>query len=44
MENGAGLEEITEVLLQVGMYAGYPAVLDALFLLDEVVKKPGFDG
>lgn len=35
-ENGAGIEEIEEVLLQVGIYAGYPATLDALKLLAEV--------
>lgn len=40
LANGASLEEITEVLLQVGVYAGYPAALDALSLLDELVKKP----
>jgi len=39
IENGASLEEIVEVLLQVGIYAGYPATLDALTLLDEVVKE-----
>jgi len=39
LENGASLEEITEVLLQVGVYAGYPAALDALSLLDEIVKQ-----
>ena len=36
IENGAGIEEIEEVLLQVGIYAGYPATLDALKLLVEV--------
>ncbi len=36
IENGAGIEEIEEVLLQVGIYAGYPATLDALKLLAEV--------
>jgi len=41
MENGASLEEIVEVLLQVAIYAGYPAALDALVLLDEVVKSTG---
>jgi 4-carboxymuconolactone decarboxylase len=41
MENGASLEEIVEVLLQVAIYAGYPAALDALVLLDEVVKSIG---
>ncbi len=38
MENGASLDEIVEVLLQTGIYAGYPAALDALVLLDETVK------
>lgn len=37
IENGAGIEEIEEVLLQVGIYAGYPATLDALKLLAEVL-------
>jgi len=41
MENGASLEEIVEVLLQVAIYAGYPAALDALVLLDEIVKATG---
>lgn len=41
MENGAGLDEIVEVLLQVGIYAGYPAALDALVLLNETVN-PSF--
>ena len=36
IENGAGIEEIEEVLLQVGIYAGYPAALEALKLLAEV--------
>ncbi len=39
MENGASLEEITEALLQVGIYAGYPAALDAFSLLDETVGE-----
>lgn len=34
--NGASLAEITEVLLQVAIYAGYPAALDALAVLDEM--------
>ncbi len=38
VENGASLDEIVEALLQVGIYAGYPATLDALTLLDEVAK------
>jgi 4-carboxymuconolactone decarboxylase len=41
VENGASLEEIVEALLQVAVYAGYPAALDALVLLDEVVKSSG---
>jgi 4-carboxymuconolactone decarboxylase len=41
IENGATIEEITEALLQVGVYAGYPAALDALVVLDEVVKETG---
>jgi alkylhydroperoxidase/carboxymuconolactone decarboxylase family protein YurZ len=40
-ENGARLEEIVEALLQVAVYAGYPAALDALVLLDDVVKSSG---
>jgi 4-carboxymuconolactone decarboxylase len=40
-ENGASLEEIVEALLQVAIYAGYPAALDALVLLDEAVKTSG---
>jgi 4-carboxymuconolactone decarboxylase len=42
-ENGASLEEIIEVLLQVGIYAGYPAALDALTLLDETRKESRAD-
>jgi 4-carboxymuconolactone decarboxylase len=41
MVNGASLEEIVEALLQVAIYAGYPAALDALVLLDEIVKSSG---
>lgn len=33
-KNGATREEITEVLLQVAIYAGYPAALDALVVLE----------
>lgn len=39
MENGASLEEITEALLQVGVYAGYPAALDAFSLLQEALGE-----
>lgn len=34
LKNGATREEITEVLLQVAIYAGYPAALDALVVLE----------
>ena len=37
--NGASLAEITEVLLQVAIYAGYPAALDALTVLEEVLEE-----
>ena len=35
--NGATLDEITEALLQVAIYAGYPAALDALVELESVL-------
>ena len=34
--NGATREEIIEALLQVAIYAGYPAALDALRVLEAV--------
>ena len=37
LENGASKEEIIEALLQVAIYAGYPAALDALSMLQEVL-------
>lgn len=37
IKNGATLDEITEVLLQVGVYAGYPAAFDALAVLEGVL-------
>lgn len=37
--NGATLEEITEALLQVAIYAGYPAALDALVELEAVLAE-----
>lgn len=37
IRNGASLAEIIEALLQVGIYAGYPAALDALAVLEEVL-------
>ena len=39
LENGASKEEIIEVLLQVAIYAGYPAALDALSILHEVLTE-----
>lgn len=39
LKNGATIEEITEALLQVAIYAGYPAALDALPVLAEVVEQ-----
>jgi alkylhydroperoxidase/carboxymuconolactone decarboxylase family protein YurZ len=39
IRNGASLDEITEALLQVGIYAGYPAALDALTVLEEVLAR-----
>lgn len=41
LSNGASVEEITEALLQVAIYAGYPAALDALPILQEVMKERG---
>jgi 4-carboxymuconolactone decarboxylase len=37
IKNGATLEEITEALLQVAIYAGYPAALDGLTVLEGVL-------
>ncbi len=39
IENGVTREEMIEVLLQVAVYAGYPAALDALSMLHEVLKE-----
>lgn len=39
LKNGATVEEITEALLQVVIYAGYPAALDALPILAAVLKE-----
>jgi 4-carboxymuconolactone decarboxylase len=41
---GATVEEITEALLQVGIYAGYPAAFDALPILQEVVNAIDVEG
>ena len=39
VENGATSDEMVEALLQVAIYAGYPAALDALSILHEVLKE-----
>ena len=41
LDSGATVEEITEALLQVAIYSGYPAALDALPVLQEVLKEKG---
>ncbi len=41
LSNGASVEEITEALLQVAIYAGYPAALDALPVLQAVLEEKG---
>ena len=37
LNNGATLEEVFEALFQVAVYAGYPAMWDALGVLEQVV-------
>jgi 4-carboxymuconolactone decarboxylase len=39
LKNGATVEEIIEALLQVAIYAGYPAALDALPVLLVVLEE-----
>ena len=41
LSNGATVEEITEALLQVAIYAGYPSALDALPILKAVLEEKG---
>jgi 4-carboxymuconolactone decarboxylase len=41
LNSGATIEEITEALLQVAIYAGYPAALDALPILQAVLGEKG---
>lgn len=38
INNGAALDEIFEALFQVAVYAGFPAMWDALVMLEEVLK------
>ena len=37
MRNGASIEEICEAIMQVAVYAGFPAAWDALEKLEEVI-------
>jgi 4-carboxymuconolactone decarboxylase len=39
LKNGATEAEVIEALLQVGIYAGYPAALDALGVVEAVVRE-----
>jgi len=41
LSSGATIEELTEALLQVAIYAGYPAALDALPVLQAVLEERG---
>jgi alkylhydroperoxidase/carboxymuconolactone decarboxylase family protein YurZ len=41
LDSGATVEEITEALLHVGIYAGYPAAFDALPILKDVLDERG---
>lgn len=38
LNNGALLPEIFEAIMQVAVYAGYPAAWDALVVLEEVLR------
>ena len=44
LNNGATPEEIFEALFQVAVYAGYPAMWDALVMLEEVLNERTADG
>ena len=39
LNNGAQLPEIFEAIMQVAVYAGYPAAWDALVMLEEVLQE-----
>lgn len=39
LQNGASREEICEAILQVAVYAGFPAAWDALVLFEQVLKE-----
>ncbi len=36
---GCSPQEITEIVLQMALYAGFPAAMNALFVADEVFKE-----
>lgn len=44
LNNGATLAEIFEALFQVAVYAGYPAMWDALVQLEQVVAQRQGEG
>ena len=39
LNNGAQLPEIFEAIMQVAVYAGYPAAWDALVMLEQVLQN-----
>lgn len=39
INNGAAIEEIFEALFQVAVYAGFPAMWDALVMLEQVLEE-----
>ena len=39
LNNGARLSEIFEAIMQVAVYAGYPAAWDALVMLEEAIQE-----
>ena len=41
LNNGATIDEIFEALMQVAVYAGFPAAWDAFLKLEEVLKEKG---
>ncbi|MFG1462576.1 carboxymuconolactone decarboxylase family protein [Xanthobacter sp. DSM 24535] len=43
INNGLTKEEITEILLQIGVYCGIPAAIDGFRITNEVLKEMGLD-
>jgi 4-carboxymuconolactone decarboxylase len=39
INNGCSKEEITEIIMQMAIYAGFPVVFNAIYAADEVFKK-----